>query len=176
MAGEMGSALAEQLRALIRAGRIARQRLAVQARQVQPGMTGVLTAIDRVGADDGCQPKALAARCGLDASTISRAVTTLVTHGLVQRSADPMDGRATILTLTAAGRAALADVERRQNELLAGALRDWTAPEVDAFAATLTRFVDDVTTYLDRAPAQSAACADASGSLEHQTSNLEAAL
>src|SRR4051794_4957517 len=58
VAGEMGSALAEQLRALIRAGRIARQRLAVQARQVQPGMTGVLMAIDRVGADDGCQPKA----------------------------------------------------------------------------------------------------------------------
>jgi DNA-binding MarR family transcriptional regulator len=142
--------LGEQLRALIRVARVARQRLAVQTTQVQPGMTGVLAALRRGDSDDVCHAKELAARCGLDTSTISRAVTTLVTRGLVQRTADPADGRASILTLTEAGREALASIERQQTELVNGALRNWTAPEIDAFAAALTRFVDDLTTYLDQ--------------------------
>jgi DNA-binding MarR family transcriptional regulator len=142
--------LGEQLRALIRVARVARQRLAVQATQVQPGMTGVLAALRRGDSDDVCHAKELAARCGLDTSTISRAVTTLVTRGLVQRTADPADGRASILTLTAAGHAALASIERQQTGFVNGALRDWTAPEIEAFAAALTRFVDDLTTHLDQ--------------------------
>jgi DNA-binding MarR family transcriptional regulator len=167
--------LSAQLRALVRTTRVARQRLVFQAAQVQPGMTGVLAALPHAGADEGCHAKELAARCGLDASTISRAVTALVTRGLVQRTTDPTDGRASVLTLTEAGRAALADLERQQAELLAGALRDWTAPEVEAFAASLTRFVDDLTTYLDLPSAKPAAPGGFDLS-EHQTSTLEAAL
>ncbi|HEV7899929.1 MAG TPA: MarR family transcriptional regulator [Planosporangium sp.] len=168
--------LADQLRALIRIARVARQRLAVPATQVQPGMTGVLAALRHASADEVCHAKELAARCGLDASTISRAVTTLVTRGLVQRTADPTDGRASILTLTAAGRATLTDIERQQAELLAGALGDWTAPEVDAFAAALTRFIDDATTYLDRTSPQRTPPAGSGDTSAHQTSTLEATL
>jgi DNA-binding MarR family transcriptional regulator len=174
-------ALVERLRALIRATRIVRQRLTIQDVQVQPGMIGILAAIG--GAENGacCHPKELATRCGLDASTISRAAAALVERGLVQRSPDPADGRARILTLTAAGRTALADVERRQAEFLREALRDWTAPEVDTFAAGLTRFIDDLTAHLDRTSAPPATPAasvpepldDSSG---RETPMLEAAL
>jgi DNA-binding MarR family transcriptional regulator len=174
MTARLESRLAEQLRALIRTVRVARQRLAVQATQVQPGMVGILAAI--VSAGDGCHPKELAARCGLDASTISRAVAALVTRGLVQRTADSADRRACILTLTDAGRTALADLERQQTDLLAATLRDWTAAEVDAFAAALTRFVDDATAYLDRTSMAPTAPAGGPESSEHETSTLEAAL
>jgi DNA-binding MarR family transcriptional regulator len=168
--------LGAQLRALVRAARVARQRLAVQATQVQPGMTGVLAALPHTGADEGCHAKELAARCGLDASTISRAVTALVTRGLVRRTTDPADGRASVLTLTEAGRAALADLECQQAELLTGALRDWTTPEVEAFAVSLTRFVDDLTTYLERTSVERPAPVGVSDPSEHQASTLEAAL
>jgi DNA-binding MarR family transcriptional regulator len=174
-------ALGDRLRALIRATRLVRQRLIIQDTQVQPGMIGILAAIG--GAEDGrcCHPKELATRCGLDASTISRAVAALAARGLVERSPDPADGRARILALTAAGRTALADVERRQAELLREALRDWEAPEVDAFAAGLTRFVDDLTAHLDRTSVPTATpaasvpdtSADSSG---RETPMLEAAL
>jgi DNA-binding MarR family transcriptional regulator len=160
----------------MKAARVARQRLTVQDMRVQPGMTGILAVIGSAADGDGCHPKELAARCGLDASTISRAVATLVARGLVERSADPADGRACILTLTEAGRAALDHLERRQAEFLSEALRDWTTPEIDAFAAAMTRFVDDLTTYLDRTPAAPASPAGVSDRSEHQTSILEAAL
>lgn len=160
--------LAEQFRALIRTSRAARQRLAVQAAHVQPGMGAILAAIG--SSEQGCHPKELAARCGLDASTISRAVSALVSRGLVERTADPADGRACILTLTGTGRTVLTDLHRRQTDLVAAALRDWTPADVDAFATALTRFVEDVTDYLDRtSPA-------AGRTSQPETSTLEAAL
>ncbi|MGC9670491.1 MarR family winged helix-turn-helix transcriptional regulator [Planosporangium sp. 12N6] len=173
--------LDERLRALVRALRVARQRLLVQDVPVQPGMIGILSAIGSAGEDAGCHPKELAVRCALDASTISRAVATLVARGLVRRSADPADGRACILTLTPAGRTVLADLQGRQAEYLTTALRDWTGPELDAFAAALTRFADDLTTYLDRTAAADMATAHVSGpSHDHpsepETPTLEAAL
>jgi DNA-binding MarR family transcriptional regulator len=187
---ELNPGLSDRLRALIRAIRIVRQRLTIQDTQVQPGMIGILAAIGN--AEDGrcCHPKELATQCALDASTISRAVATLVARGLVRSRPDPADGRARILALTAAGRAALADVERRQAEFLREALRDWTAPEVDTFAAGLTRFVDDLTAHLDRTsvppatpagsvpetPAPPAPAGRAPETSERETPKLEAAL
>jgi DNA-binding MarR family transcriptional regulator len=176
MAADPQPKLDEQVRALMRAVRAARPRLTIQDMHVQPGTTGILVALGAAGEGDGCHPKELAARCGLDASTISRAVATLVARGLVQRSADPADRRACILTLTVAGRTALADIRHRQAEFLREALHDWTAPEIDAFAAALTRFVDDVTIHLDRTPAVPAARAGGSEPSEQEKPMLEAAL
>jgi DNA-binding MarR family transcriptional regulator len=66
-----------------------------------------MTEIDRL--PTGCRSSDLAARAGLDPSTVSRAVAGLVTQGLVTREADPHDGRATLLVVTPAGHAALSD-------------------------------------------------------------------
>jgi DNA-binding MarR family transcriptional regulator len=170
------STVVAQLRAVLKTVRIARQRLALSAVQVQPGMSGILAAIGAGGQETGCHPKELAARCGLDASTISRAVSTLVARGLVRRSADPADRRACILTMTEAGRAALADLERQQAEMLAAALRDWSQAEVDAFAAALARFVNDASAYLDRTSSVPAIPAGVPDPSDPQKSTLEAAL
>ncbi|MGC9665359.1 MarR family winged helix-turn-helix transcriptional regulator [Planosporangium sp. 12N6] len=170
------SRLGDRFRALIRTARIARQRLTVPAAPVQPGMIGILSAIGSTGGDAGCHPKELAVRCGLDASTISRAVTTLVARGLVRRSADPTDRRACILTLTGAGRAALSDLERQQADLLAAVLRGWTAAEIEAFVAALARFVDDTTAYLDRTSSVPATTAGGYEASDRKTSTLEATL
>ncbi len=57
--------------------------------------------LDRCGAT---RQTDLAARMNLDLSTVSRQVRTLEELGFVQRAADPDDGRAQVLAVTAAGR------------------------------------------------------------------------
>jgi DNA-binding MarR family transcriptional regulator len=92
----------------------------------------------------GCHGKALAARAALDPSTVSRAVTTLVDRGLVERQADPADGRATVLVLTDVGRDALAHADRQYGDVLERALARWTPDEVAALVEAISRFTADL--------------------------------
>lgn len=64
-----------------------------------------------------------------DISTISRQSSSLVQHGLVERQADPEDGRASLLAATAEGVRVFEENRRRRNEWLARVLADW--PEAD---------------------------------------------
>lgn len=59
--------------------------------------------------DAGVRPQDLAAHLDLAASTVSEALKRLAGLGLVTLDADPEDGRARIVRLTDAGRAALAE-------------------------------------------------------------------
>jgi DNA-binding MarR family transcriptional regulator len=111
------------------------------------GAVGVLATIDTL---DGCHLKSLAARCALDPSTVSRAVAELVRSGLVARSADPADGRASVLTVTPGGRQILDDYHRLTDERLADALRDWAPEDIATFSALLRRFANDLMTRTDR--------------------------
>lgn len=119
---------------------------------VPSGTLGVLAAIDNIEASTGCHSKDLAAQCALDPSTISRAVAALVRAGLVVRTADPRDGRASVLALTPKGRQVLGDTTRWYVDLLADALGDWTAPELTALADLLHRFSDDLIARFDARP------------------------
>ena len=91
--------------------------------------------LPRPGARDAAQ---------LGPSTVSRAVATLVSHGLVERRPDPSDKRAHVLALTPDGRTALADTYDWYAGVLARALAGWTPDEVAAFNAALHRFTRDI--------------------------------
>jgi DNA-binding MarR family transcriptional regulator len=78
-----------------------------------------------------------------DVSTVSRQVTSLVDAGLVERTSDPDDRRATILAVTDAGRAVLASMHRDRERMLGQILAGWSAPDVDALVRLLSRFNDD---------------------------------
>jgi DNA-binding MarR family transcriptional regulator len=71
----------------------------------------------------------LAEALGLDASTISRHVRTLVGEGLLEVARDPDDGRATVLTLTDAGRTFLVERLRMHRATLRAATDDFTPQE-----------------------------------------------
>ncbi|MFI6868766.1 MarR family winged helix-turn-helix transcriptional regulator [Nocardia sp. NPDC050406] len=86
---------------------------------------------------------ALAEALYSDASTISRQVATLVKRGLVQRRADPTDGRVSVIAVTEAGRAVADEIRRRRNASLRQVMADWQPGEREIFAALLRRFVDD---------------------------------
>ncbi|MFF5231308.1 MarR family winged helix-turn-helix transcriptional regulator [Dactylosporangium sp. NPDC000521] len=106
------------------------------------GTVGLLQAIDR--SDGGRHLKEVAARCALDQSTTSRAVSAVSQAGLVRRVPDPHDGRATLLELTPAGRQTLADAVAWYDDLLAGALRDWSPADLEHFSGYLRRFTNDL--------------------------------
>jgi DNA-binding MarR family transcriptional regulator len=79
----------------------------------------------------------------VDFSVASRQVTALETAGYVRREADPADGRAQLVTLTDAGRAALQRAHDRIVGVFAAALEDWTEGEIDALTGALTRLRSD---------------------------------
>jgi DNA-binding MarR family transcriptional regulator len=144
MAETVAPELRERLHQVLQAVRL----LKSQQTPVPPGLVSVLGAIDHIGderAVAGCHLKDLAARNALDPSTVSRAVTTLVQHGLVRRTADPADGRASILRLTERGEVALRDTHDRYDALLDQALSGWSAADLATFCALLRRFADDLT-------------------------------
>lgn len=71
-----------------------------------------------LGCRAGGRVSALAAAIGLDVSTVSRELRGLERAGLVAREADPNDGRAVRLLLTATGAAALEAARARRHALL----------------------------------------------------------
>jgi DNA-binding MarR family transcriptional regulator len=77
-----------------------------------------------------------------DVSTVSRQVSALVAHGLMEKLPDPGDGRATMLSLTAQGTALVERLKAQRSEWFRTMLHDWDADEVSAFIASLDRFAD----------------------------------
>jgi DNA-binding MarR family transcriptional regulator len=97
----------------------------------------------------GVRLSELASLIALDASTASRLVRTLETDGLVVRTPDPADRRASRLELTDAGRARLEEFVERRHQLFTAAMNGWKQAEIDTFAALMTKFADGVTNAAD---------------------------
>ena len=72
-----------------------------------------------------------------DISTVSRQVSALVTAGLLEKSADPSDGRASVVSLTEHGREALGRIQASRSTWFQGLLTDWESPETTEFVARL---------------------------------------
>ncbi|MBT0566156.1 MarR family winged helix-turn-helix transcriptional regulator [Williamsia sp. CHRR-6] len=77
-----------------------------------------------------------------DPSTISRHVASLVNLGYVERQADPRDGRATILVLTAAGHAQVRSVREHRVSTLDDALGEFTDADIQTLTHLMSKFVD----------------------------------
>ena len=80
----------------------------------------------------------------LDASTVSRYVGQLARRGLVERRADPADGRAVQLVATERGHETARAMVDRRNEILRQVVAQWSDEDVLALTALLTRFNDDI--------------------------------
>ncbi len=68
--------------------------------------------------------------------------STCIDLGLVDRTPDPEDGRATLLCVSDGGPRRLGDVADHRRKLLAERLGDWSADELEAFGAMLRRYND----------------------------------
>jgi len=86
---------------------------------------------------------ALAEAVHSDPSTISRQIAHLVRLGLVERTADPEDGRATLLAATDEGRRVFEENRRVRNTRIAEMLEDWSVDDRRTLAELLGRFTTD---------------------------------
>lgn len=86
---------------------------------------------------------ALAEAVFSDPSTVSRQVAGLVKDGLVERRADPEDGRASVLVATEAGHQLLAERRRMRNAAIARMFGGWSEPDWLKFTDLFERFVED---------------------------------
>ena len=102
-----------------------------------------------------------------DISTVSRQVDLLVRLGLVERRADPDDGRATLLVPTEAGGELYGRIRDGREQLLAGVLAGWDPAELDTLTTLLARLNVDLVTGLPRL--LEAMAADAADATAHLT-------
>jgi DNA-binding MarR family transcriptional regulator len=85
----------------------------------------------------------LAEHTRADPSTVSRQVAALVREGLLERRADPEDGRASLLVLTKKAAGVIKSHDELRNKHFAALLDDWSVRDVRTFARLLRRFTDD---------------------------------
>jgi DNA-binding MarR family transcriptional regulator len=97
----------------------------------------VLSGLARLGPASATR---LAEAVGLDRTVTTRYVSRLEKAGLIARTADDADKRATRLELTAAGRAVIATTRKRLALVLEDAVKDWPKREAERFAAALEKF------------------------------------
>ena len=92
-------------------------------------------------ADHGpLRASAIVGHCAMDKASGSRQVQHLLDLGLVDRTPDPEDGRATLLSVSEDGRRRLRDVADHRRQLLDQRLGDWDDQELADFAAVLARY------------------------------------
>jgi DNA-binding MarR family transcriptional regulator len=92
-------------------------------------------------ADEGpVRASSMVEKFSIDKGAVSRQLQHLDDLGLVVRTPDPADGRATLVAASDDARLRLADVADHRRKWLDEQLGDWTAEELEGFAATLERY------------------------------------
>jgi len=75
-----------------------------------------------------------------DTSTVSRQVTTLVAHVVLEKVTDPHDGRACMVSLSTEGAALVEHLKASRGEWFRQLLQDWEPADAEAFVDYLEQF------------------------------------
>ena len=142
MAQTLGSreaydALERELGVFMRRARAAADRL---SRAVHPELDSAAYGLLIYLRDHGLvRPSDLAGYVGVGKATISRQLRVLEDLGLIERRADPADGRAHLLALTGEGRRRLDAVSSARQEHFHARLSNWPEEDVHTLATLLAR-------------------------------------
>jgi DNA-binding MarR family transcriptional regulator len=82
----------------------------------------------------------LAELFAMDKGTVSRVIHQLVELGLVERTPDPDDGRASIISVTEEAATRIAHMHELRRALFGERLADWDPDEIEQLATQLGRF------------------------------------
>jgi DNA-binding MarR family transcriptional regulator len=144
--GDEVEAVAAVERAMVEIRRLQQRRTLARVSEqrggdrVDPSLTAVVDAIEQKPAH--ATVSTVATALGVDQPRASRLVARAVEAGLVTRTADQLDGRRALLTLTKRGAEHASRAHRFRQAMFADAMADWTPRQITAFARLLTRFVD----------------------------------
>jgi len=89
------------------------------------------------------RPTALSEVLATGASHVSKIVRRLEGDGLVARTTDPTDRRATLITLTEAGEDAARGIYALGDRMIAEVLEGWTEEDIRMYTVLTERFVKD---------------------------------
>jgi DNA-binding MarR family transcriptional regulator len=117
---------------IVRTARRLRQEAAAEATGLTPTSTAALATIERHGP---LTPSELARLEQVQRPTATRTLGCLEREGLIDRTADPADGRSALVAVNGAGRERLRRLRGRKNAFLAKRMRGLPADDV----ATLER-------------------------------------
>jgi DNA-binding MarR family transcriptional regulator len=132
------AAVADSVGGLLRTVRRGKARLVAVAGDDVESATQLL--LRTAAADGPMRASDLAASVQSDLSTVSRQVAGLVAGGLLERRADPVDGRACLLVVTDAGHAVISEHERRRVVFFTEVLDGWDDEQLTQFSSLLERF------------------------------------
>jgi DNA-binding MarR family transcriptional regulator len=99
---------------------------------------------------DAMRVSDLATSVELDTSTVSRQIKQLEDKGIVERTPDPADGRASLVRLSDAGRDIVLAGFRRRFERIKSALEPWSETDRASLQTLLTRLAADLREAQDR--------------------------
>jgi DNA-binding MarR family transcriptional regulator len=125
---------------LVRTARRLRQEAGTE---LSPSQTAALATIERRGP---LTPSELAAYERIQRPTATRVIARLEEAGLIERAADPADGRSSLVSISREGRALLEAVRTRKDAFLARRLEELDADEI----ATLERAAEILEQVLER--------------------------
>ena len=129
--------LEREIGLLLRRARAISTRLAAE---LHPDLDGAAYGLLALLADAGpLRASDLVARLGLDKSTVSRQVASLVALGMVDREPDPADGRAQVLRPSAEGAARLAGIREARRARWEADMSGWPADDVATLGELLAR-------------------------------------
>jgi DNA-binding MarR family transcriptional regulator len=95
----------------------------------------------------------LASRLFVTKTSISRYVNDMLNDGLLSQRRDPTDGRATLLSVSAAGRREFEEREARRSEFLSEICQGWSKGDVAKLTALLKRLNDGLSKHRGETPA-----------------------
>jgi len=131
--------LLEQARRLHRSTRtLLRTPVSDRAGAAAEAVLGVLAEAGEV------RPSTLVCRLGTSASVLSRQLAELEDAGLLERRADPGDGRAHLVRVSVEGEALLCEAAGARAERLRNALDGWSEEEARSALASLSRLRHDL--------------------------------
>jgi DNA-binding MarR family transcriptional regulator len=131
------AALERELGVFYRRARSASDRL---SRAVHPDLDAAAYGLLIHLRDHGpVRPSDLAAFVGVGKATISRQLKSLEDLKLIERRADPADGRAHLLALTAEGRDRMDAVRSARRQRLHKSLNNWPEEDIVTLATLLAR-------------------------------------
>ena len=129
--------LEREIGLLLRRSRAISARL---ARELHPDLDGAAYGLLALLQDAGpLRASDLVTRLGLDKSTVSRQVASLVDLGLVDRAPDPADGRAQVLTASAEGSSRLSRIRDARRARWENDMADWPQDDVARLGELLGR-------------------------------------
>lgn len=100
--------------------------------------------LGKVIAEGPTRMRDLADAVRMHPAALTRQVQALEVEGLVERAADPNDGRVWVVAATASGRAVHRRIVAVNDEIMAEQLDDWTVEELGALVVALERLVSDL--------------------------------